>query len=48
VLYYTGLLEPETSETIYFTAPEQPGTYTYVCTFPGHWRTMQGTLRVVE
>jgi azurin len=48
VLYYTGLLEPETSETIYFTAPEEPGTYTYVCTFPGHWRTMQGTLRVVE
>ncbi len=48
VLYYTGLLEPGTEETIYFTAPTEPGTYTYVCTFPGHWRTMQGTLRVVE
>jgi azurin/glucose/arabinose dehydrogenase len=48
VLYYTSLLEPGTEETIYFTAPDEPGTYTYVCTFPGHWLSMQGTLRVVE
>lgn len=48
VLYYTSLLEPETEETIYFRVPDEPGIYTYVCTFPGHWRTMQGTLRVVE
>lgn len=48
VLYHTSLLEPETRESIYFTAPEEPGAYTYVCTFPGHWQTMQGTLRVTE
>lgn len=48
VLYHTDLLEPGTEEQIYFTAPEEPGTYPYVCTFPGHWQTMQGTLRVAE
>ncbi|MFB6272931.1 MAG: plastocyanin/azurin family copper-binding protein [Salinibacter sp.] len=48
VLFHTSLLEPETTESIYFTAPNEPGGYPYVCTFPGHWRTMQGTLRVTE
>lgn len=48
VLFHTSLLEPETTESIYFTAPNEPGDYPYVCTFPGHWRTMQGTLRVTE
>lgn len=48
VLAHTGLLEPGTSETIYFQAPEVPGTYAFVCTFPGHAATMRGILRVVE
>ncbi|MCH8962102.1 MAG: hypothetical protein IH820_12455 [Bacteroidetes bacterium] len=30
-----------------FTAPTEPGDYPYVCTFPGHWRTMQGVMQVV-
>ena len=47
VLFHTGLLEPETAETIYFTAPTEPGVYAFVCTFPGHAFTMQGTMRVV-
>lgn len=47
VLYHTVLLQPETSETIYFTAPEKPGEYTYVCTVPGHFYVMQGKLKVV-
>jgi azurin len=46
VLFYTALLEPEKSESIYFQAPSTPGEYTYVCTFPGHYITMQGTMRV--
>jgi len=46
VLYYTALLQPETSESIYFTAPATPGDYTYVCTFPGHYISMRGTMRV--
>ncbi len=48
VLYHTALLEPHTAETIYFVAPEQPGDYTFVCTFPGHAATMRGTMRVGE
>jgi uncharacterized protein len=29
-----------------FRAPTTPGRYPYVCTFPGHWRIMQGVLIV--
>lgn len=47
ILFHTSLLEPGTSESIYFTAPDDPDDYTYVCTFPGHAETMQGTMRVV-
>ncbi len=46
VLYHTALLEPRKSETIYFVAPSRPGEYTFLCTFPGHSATMQGTMRV--
>jgi RNA polymerase sigma factor (sigma-70 family) len=35
------------SDLIEFTAPATPGNYPYVCTFPGHWRLMQGVLKVV-
>lgn len=48
VLYHTGLVQPGTSETIYLYAPEEPGTYEYVCTFPGHHLVMRGVLRVVR
>ena len=46
VLAYTRLLEPGQSDTIYFTAPIEPGVYEYVCTYPGHHVTMRGLLRV--
>ena len=46
VLFHTAMLEPQKSEAIYFVAPTTPGEYTYVCTFPGHYLTMQGTMRV--
>jgi azurin len=26
----------------------QAGEYPYVCTFPGHWRIMNGVLQVVQ
>ena len=45
VLFHTCILQPESSETIYFTAPP-PGEYTYVCTFPGHSRVMRGKMIV--
>jgi azurin len=48
VLFHTSILQPLSSETLYFTAPMQAGKYTYVCTFPGHYTLMQGILNVVK
>lgn len=48
VLFHTVLLEPGTEEAIYFTVPDEPGEYTFVCSFPGHAFTMRGTMRVVS
>ncbi|MEM7368119.1 MAG: plastocyanin/azurin family copper-binding protein [Bacteroidota bacterium] len=48
VLYHTSLLDPETSETIYFVAPEKPGLYQYVCTMPGHHVVMRGVFQVTK
>ena len=47
VLAYTDVVSPYSSFTIYFRAPRRPGRYPYLCTFPGHWMVMNGTL-VVE
>lgn len=46
VLFNTALLAPQQSESIYFEAPSAPGDYLFLCTFPGHSSTMQGTMRV--
>ena len=48
VIAATKLLGPAESESIEFTAPEDPGSYEYVCTFPGHWRLMNSILKVTE
>jgi uncharacterized cupredoxin-like copper-binding protein len=48
VLFNTSLLEPQKVESIYFVAPTTPGDYQFVCTFPGHYLTMQGTMRVIR
>ena len=31
-----------------FRVPAQPGSYPFVCTFPGHWRVMNGVLKITE
>ncbi|MFP6879403.1 MAG: PVC-type heme-binding CxxCH protein [Roseibacillus sp.] len=46
ILHYTKLLDPNTSETLRFRAPSKPGTYPYLCTFPGHWILMKGEMIV--
>ena len=46
VVVHTKLLAPDEIETIYFTAPESPGDYPFLCTFPGHYLTMRGILTV--
>ncbi len=48
VLHRLRLLLPGESMTLRFVAPERPGDYPYVCTFPGHWRVMNGVMHVVE
>jgi azurin/glucose/arabinose dehydrogenase len=48
VLYHTGLLEPDSAETLYFIAPTKPGNYPYICTYPGHGQIMRGILKVVK
>ncbi|SDD19816.1 Uncharacterized copper-binding protein, cupredoxin-like subfamily [Mucilaginibacter pineti] len=48
LLFNTTLVGPGSSQTIYFVAPTKPGKYTYVCTVPGHFYVMQGTLTVVK
>jgi len=47
VLFATALVDPEQTVTLRFTAPTEPGMYPFVCTFPGHWRIMQGVMKVV-
>lgn len=46
ILCHTRLLHPKDSTLIHFNAPEQPGSYPYLCTFPGHWSIMRGVLIV--
>lgn len=48
VLHATKLVDPGQQTKLSFTAPDVPGDYPYVCTFPGHWRRMVGTLAVVK
>ena len=45
VIGRTKLLGPGEKDEIYFTAPA-PGTYEYVCTFPGHFALMKGKMIV--
>jgi len=47
VLHFTKMTGPGTSDTLRFFAPTKPGSYEYVCTFPGHYTSMRGVLEVV-
>lgn len=42
VVAHTALLGPGETETITFEVPEEAGPYKFLCTFPGHFGTMQG------
>ncbi|MCC9599006.1 heme-binding domain-containing protein [Stieleria sp. JC731] len=46
VLAYTDVVVPRDEFTVYFRAPKQPGRYPYLCTFPGHWKVMNGEMIV--
>lgn len=47
ILLQSQLLQTGEVQALLFDAPTTPGIYPYVCTYPGHWRRMYGTLYVV-
>jgi azurin len=48
VLFATKLVEPNETARFQFKAPATVGDYPYLCTFPAHWRVMNGVLHVVQ
>lgn len=47
VIVDTGMVAGGETKSVTFTVPEEPGEYTYICTFPGHFAAgMTGTLIV--
>ena len=43
ILVYTPQAQPHTKMAVVFTMPAA-GEYPYICTYPGHFQTMRGTL----
>jgi azurin len=48
ILYSLPVVPPHQTKTLTFKAPEQPGVYPYVCTYPGHGFVMYGALYVTR
>lgn len=49
ILHASPMIGPTRSSQVYvfrFQAPQQPGVYPFVCTFPGHWVVMNGVMAV--
>jgi azurin len=46
VIAASGLVGNGESVDLDFKVPTAPGTYPFICTFPGHYLTMKGTLVV--
>ena len=48
VLHATPMADPHGEVVLRFVTPEEPGAYPFLCTVPGHWRIMKGTMVVGE
>ena len=48
IIANTPMATPGTTVEVTFTAPSTVGDYPYICTFPGHYVTMQGIMHVAE
>lgn len=48
IIAHTKLTMPNTTDTIEFTAPADAGDYPYMCSFPGHWLLMKGTMHITK
>jgi uncharacterized protein len=46
VLFSSPLVNPDETFRLTFKVPSEKGQYPYICTFPGHWRLMQGMMTV--
>lgn len=46
ILHHTRLVNPNETVTLTFKVPDEVGDYPFVCTFPGHWRIMNGVMKV--
>lgn len=48
VLVFSSVLQPGKTETLYFNAPDKPGDYPFICSYPGHYFVMKGILKVIK
>jgi azurin len=48
VLWSTKLIDPQQHTTLKFRVPADAGDYPFICSFPGHWRIMNGLMHVVK
>ncbi len=48
VLFATPLVNGNKNFQLDFKAPQQPGDYPFICSFPGHWRMMRGVMKVIK
>lgn len=46
VIAHTKVLGPKETQEITFTVPSEAGDYPFLCSFPGHFALMKGTLKV--
>ena len=46
VLHASPLVAEGATEYLRFIAPQRPGRYPYICTYPGHWQMMNGVMNV--
>jgi glucose/arabinose dehydrogenase/azurin len=46
VIAASRLISKDETTTLRFRAPDEPGDYPFICTFPGHWITMRGIMHV--
>ncbi len=46
VLYHIPVMNPSEAGVIHVNAPETPGRYPFLCTYPGHWQIMNGVMIV--
>ncbi|MCC8424376.1 PVC-type heme-binding CxxCH protein [Mucilaginibacter sp. UR6-11] len=48
VLFSTKLINPQETFKLKFRVPADAGDYPFICSFPGHWRIMNGIMKVVK